>query len=133
MTTAVEAETNNLVAALRLPVWNTLAARADTIRRSLPPRPDSAGERYAWLRDLTPEQARRASLLDHLEALCSHLSGRPALGYAPDDPLPDEALQEAEGFNPSLTRLIARYRQTQAAACPAPPPHVSADIPADVS
>ncbi|MET9528195.1 hypothetical protein [Streptomyces coeruleorubidus] len=108
--TAVEAAPDMLVAALRLPVWNVLAERADGIRRSLPPRPETALERFAWLRSLNPEQERRAALLAHLDALCGHLAGRPALGYPADDPMPDAALQEAEGFNPQLTALIAAYR-----------------------
>ncbi|MGW2747344.1 hypothetical protein [Streptomyces sp. NPDC001450] len=108
--TTVEAAPDVLVAALRLPVWNTLAERADGIRRSLPARPETAAERLAWLQSLSPEQARRAALLDRLEALCGHLAGRPALGYAADDPMPDAALQEAEGFNRQLTALIAAYR-----------------------
>ncbi|MFF4038215.1 hypothetical protein [Streptomyces sp. NPDC001816] len=106
----VEAVPDVLVATLRVPVWNTLAARADAIRRCLPPRPETAVERLAWLRSLSPEQARMAVLLDRLDALCGHLAGRPALGCAADDPLPDAALQEAEGFNRQLTALIAAYR-----------------------
>ncbi|MFD9248305.1 hypothetical protein [Streptomyces bottropensis] len=114
--TLVEAAPDTLVAALRLPVWNTLAERADNIRRALPARPETAVERLAWLRSLNPEQARRAALLDHLDALCGHIAGRPALGYAADDPMPDAALQEAEGFNPQLTALIAAYRAARQAS-----------------
>ncbi|MFF8478700.1 hypothetical protein [Streptomyces sp. NPDC015414] len=114
MTPAVEAAPTTLVAALRMPVWNILTRRADGIRRDLPPRPEAPTERLAWLRSLNPEQARRAALLDHLDALRGHVTGCPALGYAIDDPMPEPALQEAEGFNPHLTALIAVYR----AACP---------------
>ncbi|MDX2592881.1 MULTISPECIES: hypothetical protein [Streptomyces] len=113
MTPAVEAAPETLVVALRMPVWNILTRRADGIRRDLPPRPETTAERLAWLRSLNPEQARRAALLDHLDALRGHVIGCPALGYAVDDPMPDPALQEAEGFNPRLTALIAVYR----AAC----------------
>lgn len=115
MTTAPHAALGDLVAALHLPVWNTLTARAASLRQALPPRPAAADARLAWLRSLTPEQARSAALLDHLDALCEHLAGRPALGYDPDDPLPDAALQAAEGFNPQLTTLIIRYRAARRA------------------
>ncbi|WP_030558819.1 hypothetical protein [Streptomyces aureocirculatus] len=115
MTTASHTAPGDLVAALRLPVWNTLSARAESLRRALPPRPDAPAARYAWLCSLTPEQARDAALLDHLDALCGHLAGHPALGYDADDPLPDAALQAAEGFNPQLTSLIVRYRKARAA------------------
>jgi hypothetical protein len=108
--TTVETVPDALVAMLRLPVWNTLAARADGIRRSLPPRPDTSLERFAWMQSLSPEQARSVALLDRLDALCGHLAGRPALGHGADDPMPDAALEEAEGFNPQLTALIAAYR-----------------------
>lgn len=108
--TTVEAVPDVLVAMLRRPVWNTLAERADGIRRCLPVRPETAVERFAWLRSLSPEQARRAALLDRLDALCGHLAGHPALGHGAEDPMPEAALQEAEGFNPQLTALIAAYR-----------------------
>ncbi|EPH41150.1 hypothetical protein ABT390_34880 [Streptomyces aurantiacus] len=110
MTTTVEADPGGLVAVLRVPVWNTLTARAESLRRALPPRPDAPAARYAWLCSLTPAQARDAAHLDHLDALCAHLAGHPALGYAPDDPLPEAALEAAEGFNSQLTALITRYR-----------------------
>ncbi|MFH9068729.1 hypothetical protein [Streptomyces alboflavus] len=110
MTTTTRAAPGDLVAALRLPVWNTLSARAEALRRDLPPRPAAPAGHFAWLRSLTPEQARDAALLDHLDALCGHLDGKPALGYAPDDPLPEAALEAAEGFNPQLTALITRFR-----------------------
>lgn len=116
MTTTTRAAPGDLVAALRLPVWNTLSARAEGLRRALPPRPDAPAERFAWLRSLTPEQARDAALLEHLDALCGHLAGKPALGHDPDDPLPDAALEAAEGFNPQLTTLITRYRAARAEA-----------------
>jgi hypothetical protein len=107
----VEAAPDNLAAVLRLPVWNTLAKRADAIRRALPPRPETPQECHHWLQALTSEQARRVALLDHLDALCGHIDGRPALGCNPDDPMPEAALQEAEGFNPQLSALISRYRE----------------------
>ncbi|WP_433860215.1 hypothetical protein [Streptomyces kronopolitis] len=107
---ATTVEAVDLVAILRLPVWNTLAERADAIRRALPPRPGTPQGHLRWLRSLTPEQQRRAALLDRLDALCGHIAGRPALGYVADDPMPEAALQEAEGFNPQLSALIARYR-----------------------
>lgn len=50
-------------------------------------------------------------LLDRLEALCGHLCGTPALGYAPTEVLPEEALQEAEGFDEALSALISQYRR----------------------
>lgn len=52
-------------------------------------------------------------LLDRLEALCGHLLGTPALGYAPDEALPEEALQEAEGFDEALSALISQYRRVR--------------------
>ncbi|WP_333779265.1 hypothetical protein [Streptomyces sp. IBSBF 3136] len=110
MTPTVESAPDTLVAALRMPVWNILTERADGIRRDLPLRPETTPECLAWLHALNPEQARRAALLDHLDALRGHVIGCPALGYAVDDPMPDAALQEAEGFNPRLTTLIAVYR-----------------------
>ncbi|OAH14273.1 hypothetical protein [Streptomyces jeddahensis] len=61
MATTVEAAPDDLVAALRLPVWNTLSERADAIRRALPPRPETPQGRFEWLRSLSPEQARRAA------------------------------------------------------------------------
>ncbi|MFF8729355.1 hypothetical protein ACF073_23070 [Streptomyces sp. NPDC015171] len=111
--TTAEAAPDPLGAALRLPVWKTLSGRADAIRRTLPPCPGTAEERHSWLCSLTPEQARHAALLERLDALCEHIAGRPALGYSADNPLPDAALQEAEGFNPQLTALIARYRASR--------------------
>ncbi|TVZ78059.1 hypothetical protein [Streptomyces sp. BK340] len=114
--TTVEPVPDVLIAMLRRPVWNTLAERADGIRRSLPVRPETAVERLVWLRSLSPEQARRAALLDRLDALCEHLVGRPALGYGADDPMPEAALQEAEGFNRQLTALIAAYRAARGVA-----------------
>ncbi|MFD9073503.1 hypothetical protein [Streptomyces lasiicapitis] len=122
MTTTVEAAPGDLVAVLRVPVWNTLSARAGSLRRALPPRPDAPAARFAWLRALTPDQARDAALLDHLDALCDHLAGHPALGYAPGDPLPEAALEAAEGFNPQLTTLITRYRTARAASTSEPQP-----------
>ncbi|MFJ9200952.1 hypothetical protein [Streptomyces flaveolus] len=115
--TTLEASPDSLVAVLRVPVWNTLAKRADSIRRALPPRPgELPHERYWWLRSLNPEQARDAALLDRLDALCGHLVGRPALGYPDDEPIPAAALEEAEGFNPQLTALIAAYRAARITA-----------------
>ncbi|MGW7090028.1 hypothetical protein ACWGH2_41965 [Streptomyces sp. NPDC054871] len=108
--TTVEVAPRDLVAVLRLPVWNVLAERADELRRALPPRPESPEERLRWLQSLSLDQQRRAALLDHLDALCGHIAGRPAPGYSPDDPMPDAALQAAEGFNPQLSKLITNYR-----------------------
>ncbi|WP_030780766.1 hypothetical protein [Streptomyces sp. NRRL S-920] len=100
-----------LVGLLRVAVRQTLVERADTIRRSLPPRPADAQDRHAWLCSLDDDQARRAALLDRLDALCGHLADRPALGYAPGDPLPAAALEEADGFTSETTAaLIAEYR-----------------------
>ncbi|NUL24940.1 hypothetical protein HRW17_21575 [Streptomyces lunaelactis] len=88
-----------------------MSERADTIRRALPPRPLDARARHAWLRSLDEDQARRAALLDHLDTLCEHIAGRPALGYDPEDPLPTAALEEADGFTDATTALlIAEYR-----------------------
>ncbi|WP_435244286.1 hypothetical protein [Streptomyces sioyaensis] len=104
-----------LVALLRLPVWNALAERADAIRRALPPRPQHARNRWQWLHSLDADQARRAALLDQLDALCVHIAGRPAPGYAPNDPLPAAALEEADGFtNETVALLIAAYRRQRA-------------------
>ncbi|MFC8538047.1 hypothetical protein ACFUJY_29605 [Streptomyces sp. NPDC057249] len=108
--------TGTLADALRLPVWNALAERADGLRRALPDRPENAEERFQWLRALSPAQARRAELLDRLDALCGHLAGRPAPGYAPDDSLPDAALEAADGFcGEETAELIAAYRAGQRA------------------
>ncbi|MEU5241663.1 hypothetical protein ACH4UR_35735 [Streptomyces lydicus] len=124
MTTPVEAEPDT--ASMLIPAWHVLSERADVLRRALPPRPETAAERYDWLRSLTPAQARRAALLDRLDALCGHLSGRPALGYRPDDPMPAAALEEAEGYSPGLSRLIARYRASR----PTPAPSQAQTTPA---
>jgi hypothetical protein len=96
---------------LRYPVWVALVERGSAIRRSLPDRPATACERYSWWRALTPDQERRAMLLDRLEALCGHLGGTPALGYDTAEVLPEEALQEAEGFDEALSALISQYRR----------------------
>ncbi|MFD0352948.1 hypothetical protein ACFVHW_04250 [Streptomyces sp. NPDC127110] len=111
----------SLVAELRLPVWNALADRADTLRRSLPPRPDDGPGRFEWSRSLNPAQARRAAVLDRLDALCGHLAGRPAAGYHADDPLPEAALEEADGFtSDSVAMRMAEYRSLRARAVTAP-------------
>ncbi|MGC5042437.1 hypothetical protein ACLQ16_03870 [Streptomyces albidoflavus] len=113
-TLGVPRRDEQLVALLRVPVWNALAERADTIRRALPPRPADARARYAWLCSLDEDQARRAALLDRLDALCGHIAGRPAPGYAPGDPLPAAALEEADGFTgAAVASLIAEYRAQQ--------------------
>ncbi len=112
MTATVDA--GPVAQALLLPVARVLSERADGLRRSLPSRPEAVIERYDWLRSLTPGQARRAALLDRLDVLCGHLAGRPALGYSRDDPLPSAALEEADGYNTQLSRLIARYRAGRA-------------------
>ncbi|MFH8465989.1 hypothetical protein [Streptomyces sp. NPDC017991] len=105
-----------LAALLRVPVRNALAQRADAIRSSLPPRPlDDARARLVWLRSLDQDQARRAALLHRLDALCEHVSGSPALGYDPRDPLPAAALEEADGFTDAATALlVADYRARRA-------------------
>ncbi|MEU7228860.1 hypothetical protein [Streptomyces chrestomyceticus] len=111
MTATVETSPDNLVAALRLPVWNALAERADALRRALPARPDDAVDRWQWWQGMTAEQQRRAALLERLDALCGHIAGRPALGYAPYDPLPLAALEEADGFTSGpVAELVAAYR-----------------------
>ncbi|MFK0047940.1 hypothetical protein ACIQU4_28405 [Streptomyces sp. NPDC090741] len=110
-TVLVTGSAADLAAELRIPVWNALAARAETLRRVLPARPESGLGRYQWLRSLTPEQARNAALLDRLEALRGHLTGGPAPGFAADDPLPEAALQEADGFTTAeVAELIAALR-----------------------
>ncbi|RSS86996.1 hypothetical protein EF903_17955 [Streptomyces sp. WAC05292] len=100
-----------LAADLRLPVWNALADRADALRRALPPRPEDPPGRWEWWRALNPRQARDAALLDRLDTLCGHLAGRPGPGYPVGDPLPDAALEEADGFTSGETaERIAEYR-----------------------
>ncbi|MFI1765170.1 hypothetical protein ACH41H_24365 [Streptomyces sp. NPDC020800] len=116
----------DLAAQLRSPVWNALADRAETLRRALPSRPESGSARYQWLRSLSPEQARTVALLERLEALCGHLSGCPAPGFAPDDPLPEAALEEADGFTNAvtaelMTTLRALRRGSAADGVPARP------------
>ncbi|MGG7574156.1 hypothetical protein [Streptomyces sirii] len=114
-TTDVPQRDEQLVALLRVPVRKALADRADSIRRALPPRPVGARSRWAWLRSLDEDQARRAALLDRLDALCAHLAGRPALGYDPGDPLPTAALEESDGFTSETVALrVAEYRAQQA-------------------
>ncbi|MEV7512010.1 hypothetical protein AB0O57_29050 [Streptomyces sp. NPDC091201] len=96
---------------LRGPAQAALAARAAALRADLPPRPATSAARYTWWRSLNPEQARRAALLDRLEALHGHLGGVPALGCSPADPLPAAALEAAEGAGDAeLDRLITAYR-----------------------
>ncbi|MFG2986182.1 hypothetical protein ACGFYQ_33860 [Streptomyces sp. NPDC048258] len=103
--TAVNGE---LAERLRGPVQTVLAARVDVLRGSLPVFPAA---RYEWWRSLDADQARRAALLDRLEALHAHLDGLPALGYDAADPLPAAALEAAEGTGDvELDRLIAAYR-----------------------
>ncbi|WP_404949066.1 hypothetical protein HFP70_35375 [Streptomyces sp. ARC14] len=99
---------------LHASVRAALAARVAKLRTSLPARPATALERFAWWKSLDPGQARDAALLDHLEALCGHLDGRPALGVAPDDPMPEAALDAAEGFTSGpVADLIRTYRATR--------------------
>ncbi|MFH8410409.1 hypothetical protein ACH4FX_37385 [Streptomyces sp. NPDC018019] len=113
--TLLDAEPDTMARRLLVPVWNALSSRADALRRSLPPCPDTACGRYEWWRALDAEQARRAALLDRLNALCGHLAGRPALGYDPEDPLPPEALEEADGFvSEPVAALMAAYRARRA-------------------
>lgn len=125
MTVPAAGTAAGLAAALRVPVWNALADRADALRRSLPPRPEAAGDRFAWWRTLTPTQARDATALEHLDALCEHIkgSGRPAPGYAPDDPLPEAALEAADGFTSAdVAARIADYRALRDALLTQRPP-----------
>ncbi|MER5482577.1 hypothetical protein ABT024_05085 [Streptomyces sp. NPDC002812] len=110
-TNTMEAAPGSLVEALRVPVWNALADRADTLRRALPTRPEDARGRFEWWRSLSAGQARDAALLDRLDALCGHLAGRPALGWCADDLLPVAALDEVDGFlGPELAARVAEYR-----------------------
>ncbi|MEU6632890.1 hypothetical protein ABZ905_32090 [Streptomyces parvus] len=96
---------------LHASVRAALAARVAKLCATLPARPTSAPERFTWWKSLDPGQARDAALLDHLEALCGHLDGRPAPGYAPDDPMPVAALDAAEGFTSApVADLIRAYR-----------------------
>ncbi|MFF0754479.1 hypothetical protein [Streptomyces sp. NPDC004267] len=114
-TSTAEAASAALVAALRGPLQNALAERADTIRQALPARPEGPEERLAWLQALGQEDARQAALLDRLDALCAHLAGRPALGYPADVPIPEAALEEAEGFvDAEVAALITAYRKRSA-------------------
>ncbi|WP_189968966.1 hypothetical protein [Streptomyces violascens] len=111
MTTTVESASDTLTSALRLPVREALADRAETLRRALPARPDDAAQRWHWWQDMTAEQQRHAALMERLDALCGHLTGQPALGYAPGDPLPLAALEEADGFTSEpVAELMAAYR-----------------------
>ncbi|MEV6421589.1 hypothetical protein [Streptomyces sp. NPDC051662] len=117
MTATVETGPDSLVAVLRLPVWNALADRANSLRRSLPARPDDAAERWAWWQGMNADQQRRAAVLDRLDALCGHIAGRPAPGYAPDSPMPLAALEEADGFTSSyVADTMSRFRAAHAAA-----------------
>lgn len=101
-------------AALRGPVRAVLRARADTMRLTLPPRPTTAAGRYAWWKALDSGQSRQAMLIDHLDTLCAHLAGRPALGYDQNDPLPEAALEAADGFASEATAQdITNYRRSQ--------------------
>ncbi|MGW0562872.1 hypothetical protein ACWDZ4_20190 [Streptomyces sp. NPDC003016] len=109
--TAPAAPAADPVVGLRLSVRDILSERAGALRRALPSRPDTPAGRYAWWRALSPAQQRQAALLDRLDALCGHLAGRPALGYADDDPIPDAALEAADGFTSErAARQIAKYR-----------------------
>jgi hypothetical protein len=108
---AATATAADLAELLRAPVREVLAARAESIRSTLPPRPADAPGRYTWWRSLTPGQARRAVLLDRLEALCGHLDGVPALGYVPGDRLPLAAVEAADGFTSGpVADLAAAWR-----------------------
>ncbi|MFJ8752210.1 hypothetical protein ACIREO_23180 [Streptomyces sp. NPDC102441] len=119
MTDVREHDDQELVALLRVPVRSVLTERAEGIRRTLPPRPSDVRDQYEWLRSLDENQARRAALLDRLDALCGHLSGCPNPGYDPADPLPAEALEEADGFTSETTaRLAVEYRRTKLTAAP---------------
>ncbi|MFF3730813.1 hypothetical protein ACFYXM_10955 [Streptomyces sp. NPDC002476] len=112
-----------LAVQLAKPVGEVLAVRAAGVRALLPSRPDSASGRYMWWRCLSMEQARQAMILGRLEALSLHLRGIPALGYAADDLLPLEAVEEAEGFvDGPLAEALAHYRacRERARSTPAP-------------
>ncbi|MFG2211013.1 hypothetical protein [Streptomyces sp. NPDC048638] len=111
MTATVDSASDSLTAALRLPVWRALVDRAEALRRALPSRPDDAAQRWHWWQAMSADQQRHAALMEHLDALCGHLTGRPALGYAADDPLPLAAVEEADGFTSEpVAELIAAYR-----------------------
>ncbi|MGW2654400.1 hypothetical protein ACWC1D_12210 [Streptomyces sp. NPDC001478] len=111
MTATVEPATDSLTSALRWPVRQALAGRAEAIRRTLPVRPDGAEERWQWWQGMTSDQRRRAALMENLDTLCRHVAGCPALGYAPTDPLPLAALEEVDGFTSEpVAELIAAYR-----------------------
>ncbi|MFJ4700459.1 hypothetical protein ACIP5N_22230 [Streptomyces sp. NPDC088768] len=115
MTPFAETSTESLVAALRTPVLNALCERADALRRVLPARPGDAVERPVWWQGMTGDQQRQAALLEHLDALCGHLAGRPAPGCSPDDPMPLVALEEADGFtSAAVADLISAYRAARA-------------------
>ncbi|WP_331759209.1 hypothetical protein [Streptomyces anulatus] len=102
-----------LAVQLAKPVGEVPAVRAAGVRALLPSRPDSASGR----RCLSKEQARQAMILGELEALSLHLRGIPALGYAADDLLPLEAVEEAEGFvDGPLAEALAHYRGCRARA-----------------
>ncbi|MFF2226863.1 hypothetical protein ACFVV7_26515 [Streptomyces globisporus] len=96
---------------LRASVRAALATRVSKLRISLPARPTTALARCTWWKSLNPGQARAAALLDHLETLCGHLDGHPALGLNPEDPIPVAALEAAEGFTSApVAVLIRSYR-----------------------
>ncbi|WP_406153134.1 hypothetical protein OG217_05465 [Streptomyces sp. NBC_01023] len=93
-------------------LWRSGLTRSEGLCRRAPSTlaPVSSGSAPS-----TQDQARRAALLDRLDALCEHVSGRPALGYEPGDPLPAAALEEADGFTDSATALlVADYRARRA-------------------
>ncbi|MFF9786288.1 hypothetical protein [Streptomyces nigrescens] len=101
-----------LAAVLREPVRAVLRARADALRRNLPARSRNPAGNYIWWTALNADQARRATLMDHLDMLCAHLDGQPALGYDPRDPLPSAALEAVEGFAcEEISAGIADYRR----------------------
>lgn len=106
------AASDHLIGQLVEPVRRALARRAGIVRQGLPPRPATAAERYRWWRSLESGECRQATLLDHLEVLCGHLVGHPALGFAAEDALPAAALDAADGFvTEDVARLVARYRR----------------------
>lgn len=99
-------------AALRETLCAVLRARADSLWLTLPPRPATPAGRYAWWRALDSGQSRQVMLVEHLDVLCQHLAGRPALGYDPHDPLPREALEAADGFTTDETaQAMDDYRR----------------------
>jgi hypothetical protein len=83
---------------LRSSVLAALAARAAAVRAELPPRPAGGTALYGWWRSLDAAQARRAMLLDRLDALHAHVEQHPT------SPIPAAAMEEAQGHHPLARR-----------------------------